>query len=237
MDKREFRVLLKHYFIKGKTPKETKEKLDKNYGKSAPSISTVYKWFQNFRNGNMSTSDAERSGRPVEATTPKIIDKIHNIVMNDRRIKVREIASAVGISTERAHNILHQHLDMKKLFSRWVPRLLTVDQKLNRVRCSKDGLQLFQQNPQDFRRRFVIVDTTWIHYYSPETKERIAGAESVSKQAKTVFSSGKVMATVFWDSQGIILIDYMEKSKTITGGYYSSLLDHLKTELQKNVHD
>uniref|UniRef100_T1HMJ8 HTH_48 domain-containing protein n=1 Tax=Rhodnius prolixus TaxID=13249 RepID=T1HMJ8_RHOPR len=45
--------------MKGKTPEETKEKLDKHYGDSAPSISTVYKWFQNFRSGHMGTSDAE----------------------------------------------------------------------------------------------------------------------------------------------------------------------------------
>ena len=237
MDEREFRVLIKHYFMKGKSPQKTKEKLEKNYGQSAPSIRTVYKWFQNFRSGHMSTTDAERSGRPVEATTQEIIDKIHDMVIDDRRVKVREIASAVGISSERVHNILHQHLGMKKLSARWVPRLLTVDHKRNRVRCSKDGLQLFQQNPQDFRCRFVTVDETWIHHYTPETKEQskqwIVSGESAPKKAKVVPSAGKVMATVFWDSQGVILIDYIEKGKTITGAYYSSLLDRLKTELQE----
>jgi histone-lysine N-methyltransferase SETMAR len=89
----------------------------------------VYKWFQNFRSGHTSTSDTEQSGRPVEATTPEIVDKIHDMVMDDGRAKVREIASAVGISSERVHNILHQHLIMRKLSARWVPRLLTVDQK------------------------------------------------------------------------------------------------------------
>ncbi|XP_029156896.1 SPARC-related modular calcium-binding protein 1-like [Nylanderia fulva] len=58
---------------------------------------TVYKWFHNFRSGRMSTSDAEHSGRPVEATIPKIIDKIHDMVMDDRRVKVRKITSAVSI--------------------------------------------------------------------------------------------------------------------------------------------
>ena len=47
MDEREFRVLIKHYFMKGKSPQEAKEKLDKHYGESAPSIRTVYKWSQN----------------------------------------------------------------------------------------------------------------------------------------------------------------------------------------------
>ena len=172
MDEREICVLIKHYFMKGKSPQETKEKLDKHYGESAPSIRTVYKWFQNFRCGHMSTSDAERSGCPVEATTPEIVDKIHDMVMDDRRVKVREIASAVGISSERVHNILLKHLNMRKLSARWVPRLLTVDQKRNRVSCSKDNLQLFQRNPQDFRCRFVTVDETWIHHYTPETKEK-----------------------------------------------------------------
>jgi histone-lysine N-methyltransferase SETMAR len=71
----------------------------------------------------MSTSEAER---PNQATTPETVDKIH-MLMDDRWVKkkVREIASAVGISSERVHNILHQHLNMRKLSARWVPRLLS----------------------------------------------------------------------------------------------------------------
>lgn len=49
----------------------------------------------------------------------------------------------------------------------------------------------------------------------------IARKESAPKKSKTVSSAGKVMATVFWDSQGIIFIDYMEKGKTIRNVYYA----------------
>ena len=41
------------------------------------------------------------------------------------------------------------------------------------------------------------------------------------------------MVTVFWDSQGVIYIDYLEKGKTITGLYYAELLDRFNAELQK----
>jgi len=41
------------------------------------------------------------------------VEKIHG--MKNRRMKVREIAEAVGISTERVHNILHEKLHVKKL--------------------------------------------------------------------------------------------------------------------------
>jgi hypothetical protein len=98
-------------------------------------------------------------------------------------------------------------------------------------------LQLFQRNPQDFRHCSVTLHETWIHHYTPETKEQskqwITSGESAPKKAKTIPSAGKVMATAFWDSQGIILIDYLEKGKTITGASHSSLLDRLKTKLQE----
>ena len=92
--KSEFRVLSKHYFLEEKTITETKAKLDKYYGDSAPSISMVKKWFTEFRCGRTSTIDAERSGgRPVEVALSETIEKIRNIVLADRRFKVREIVA------------------------------------------------------------------------------------------------------------------------------------------------
>ena len=43
------------------------------------------------------------------------------------------------------------------------------------------------------------------------------------------------MATVFWDSHGVILIDYLQKGKTITEAYYASLIDKLKAELAEKL--
>lgn len=54
-----------------------------------------------------------------------------------------------------------------------------------------------------------------------------------SKKAKVVLSAGKVMTTVFWDSHGIILIDYLAKGETINGQYYVALLDNLKAIIKK----
>lgn len=237
MEKKEFRVLIKHYFLRGKSITETEEKLRKYYGDSAPSHGMVHKWFTEFRCGRTNTTDAERSGRPAEITTEEMINKIHDIVLEDRRVKISEIAKKVNISNERVFNILHEHLGMKKLSARWVPRLLTVDQKRTRVTISKLCLDKFKCNSSEFLRRYVTVDETWIHYYTPETKEQskqwTSPNERAPKKAKTVRSAGKIMATVFWDSKGIILIDYLEKGKTITGQYYADLLDRFNAKLKE----
>jgi DNA-binding Lrp family transcriptional regulator len=47
------------------------------------------------------------------------------MLLDDRRMKVREIAETVGMSKERVGYILHEEVDMKKLCARWVPRLLS----------------------------------------------------------------------------------------------------------------
>ncbi|GBO29318.1 hypothetical protein AVEN_82421-1 [Araneus ventricosus] len=56
---------------------ETKAELDKPYADSAPSISTVHKWFGSFRSGYLRICDAKLPGRSFEITTQDIIEKIH----------------------------------------------------------------------------------------------------------------------------------------------------------------
>jgi len=54
-----------------------------------------------------------------------------------------------------------------------------------------------------------------------------------SGEEKTVNSYGKVMAIVFWDSQGVSTLITSRKVKTITGLYYSDLLGRFIAELKK----
>jgi hypothetical protein len=64
------------------------------------------------------------------------------------------------------------------------------------------------------------MDETWIHIYDPETKEQSKeGRHSGSlqrKKFKAQKSSSMVLASVFWDKNGILLVDYLEKGATIT---------------------
>ena len=72
MDKNEFRAMIKHLHMKGLTPKEMKAEL--NNVDSTLAFATVYNWVNEFKRDHTSTCDASRSGRPIEAATPEIID-------------------------------------------------------------------------------------------------------------------------------------------------------------------
>jgi len=119
------------------------------------------------------------------------------------------------MSKDRVGHILHEILVMRTLS----------DNKRNRETTSEQCLTLFKRNPKEFLRRFVTVDETWIHWNTPETKKQskqwTSPGEPAPKKAETVPSAGKVMATVFCDSQGVIYIDYLEKGETVTGLYYA----------------
>jgi histone-lysine N-methyltransferase SETMAR len=128
---------------------------------------------------------------------------------------------------------------MKKLCARWVPRLLTADQKRTRMKISEQCLERFNKKKLDFVRRFITVDESWIHRYTPESKQQSKEWAEVgcSARKKTrsvpVPSAGKVMASVFWDAESIFFIDYLEKGKTITGEYYSNLLTRLDEKIRE----
>lgn len=237
MEKKEFRVLIKYCFLKGKNTVEAKKWLDQEFPGSAPGKSTIIDWYAKFKRGEMSTEDGERSGRPNEAVVDENIKKIHKIVLADRRLKLSEIAEIVKISKGSVFTILHEHLGMRKLCAKWVPRKLTIDQKQQRVDDSEQCLAMFKRNKSEFLRRYVTMDETWLHHYTPESNrqsaEWVARDEPNPTRGKTQRSAGKVMASVFWDAHGIIFIDYLPKGQKINSDYYIALLERLKDEIGK----
>lgn len=156
----EHRAVIKYLLKKGMSFTEIYDDMLDTLGEGCPSYTTIRKWGNEFKRGRTSLEDDPRSGRPKTATTPEMVDKVHDLVLNDRRLKASEIAEAVGISKERVLYILHEELDMRKLSARWVPRLLTMEQKRVRSQMSMNNLEIFKRNTTDFLRRFVTCDET-----------------------------------------------------------------------------
>jgi len=83
----------------------------------------------------------------------------------------------------------------------------------------------------------VTTDETWSYHYDPETKQqtmewRHSGSPRPQK-FRVLKSTGKVLASIFWDQDGILLIDHPPKDQTINAEYYSSLLVQLKDILKE----
>ena len=163
-------------------------------------------------------------------------NKVRDLVYSDRRIQVQEIAQALGISHGSVSIILHDRLSMRKLTARWVPTSLIDEQMATKASVCSALLKRFRSK-DDFLLRLMTVNETWVYYYEPENKAQsrqwVRPGSPRPKKFKTQPSDGKVIATVFWDAKGVIMLDFLPKRSTITGVYYANLLDQLRTAIRE----
>ena len=127
MGKSEFYVLIKHRFLMGKNTVQAKQWLSKCYSDSVLLKTTVKRWYADFKCSSKNTNDAECSGHPNLAVVPENTKKFHKLVLANHKLKLCKIAEELKISEGSVFTILHEHLSMRKLCSKWLLCLLTVD--------------------------------------------------------------------------------------------------------------
>jgi len=125
-----------------------------------------------FKRGDFSTCDAPRPGRPKAVTTPEIIDQIHKLILEDRRISTKSIAEQLGISRERVGSVINKDLEMRNLSAKWAPKCLKADQNRQRCQSSEQSLEFFRRDPNDFLLQLVTMEETWLYHCDPETKQQ-----------------------------------------------------------------
>ena len=141
MEERNFeqRCAIKFCVKLGETGIETFNKLKQACGERALSRSQVFKWYKAFSEGRESIKDEPRSGRPSTSKTDNSVELVRFLVQSDRQRTVRMIASELNLNHTTDHQILTEELAMKKLYAKFVPKNLTIEQKDNR----KDVCLLF----------------------------------------------------------------------------------------------
>ena len=120
---------------------------DKNIRGTCTILYHVKNLVAHFKRVDFSACVAPRAGRTKTVTTPEIIEKIHELILENSRISAKSIAEHLGISRERVGSIIHEDLDMWKLSAKWVPKCLEVDQKHQRCQSSEQLLEIFRRDP------------------------------------------------------------------------------------------
>ena len=193
-----FRAIIFHNFRRGLSRQECIDELKSLYGDEAPSYSTVKNWFNEFNRGRRSLED---EGRPKTVVVPENIDAVRELIMQDRHVTYREIEASLGISSTSIHSILHGHLAVKKVCSRWIPHNLTVAQKKARVDWCKE---ILKNTIAVFQKTFIRSSQVTNHgsmLMSPkQNKKKGKKQKMLLKRSKTMFwrclnRSGKSAST------------------------------------------
>jgi hypothetical protein len=100
---------------------------------------------------------------------PEMMERLRQIIRDDRRRTIDEVSMLVGISHGTCLKILIDDLKMQRVTSVFVPRLLSVDQKQRQLDVCLDFKENAANEPS-FLSNVITGDETWVYAYDPETK-------------------------------------------------------------------
>ena len=219
------------------TPTEAKTDMDSVLGKESPSYETVKYWHRQFKCGRTSSEAQTSGGRPQELDMEHYCTAVEDLVRENPRISQQQLATAINLPKSTVQRILTEHLQMRKLCTRWMPKLLTAPQRQDRITCSRENLALYQQSPAKFLTSIVTGDESWVHHFDPlsqqEAKEWTKSGQQPKARPRQQQSAGKVLLSVFWDDKGVLLTDYLQKGHTVTGLYYTDLIQKLRNAVKE----
>jgi len=224
------------FLVKEKIPAaEIHQRLQCAYGSVCMGASSVPRGVKHFKDGNTSIQDEPRSGRPRTAPTERNKERVDEIIQNDRHVSVDTIARTLGIGHNAVQEMI-ESLGYRKVCARWVQQLLTKDHKCQRKAITSELLQRYRHEGDDFLLLIVTGDESWFHHFEPEMKWQNMEWHHLhfpsKKKAKTVPSAAKVMVTAFWDAEGLILAEFLERGQIITAAHYVQTLHKLRRALR-----
>ncbi|KAJ4441881.1 hypothetical protein ANN_11741 [Periplaneta americana] len=224
----------------GDSQSQTIRKIQQVFGEDAMGVTQIKEWFNRFKDGRTSAESEQRCGRPQTARSAAVVERVRNLVMADRRLTVREIAEEVGVSKHSAHAILRDDLNMNRVAAKFVPKLLSPEQKDLRRDVAQDLLDTANTDP-GFLNTVKTGDESWVYGYDPETKGQSSQWKHPEsprpKKARQVRSKIKVMLTVFFDVRGIVHHEYAPEGQTVTKEYYHDVLRRLRDAVRRKRPD
>jgi predicted DNA-binding protein YlxM (UPF0122 family) len=134
-----------------------------------------YEWFKRFKDGWQTTHDEPHLGQPSTSCDDAHVVQVREIMHSNQHFTLREIAEDCNISIESDHEILTTKLEMHRLVSKFVPRLLTLDQRDSRIALYQELLDRTSED-ENFLKRIItsnetwFMDTTWKRKCSPHNE-------------------------------------------------------------------
>ena len=232
----ELRSVIRFLNARNVRPSEIHRQICEVYGENVMTDGMVRKWIRMFNEGRENVHDEKRSGRP-SLVNDDLVRKVDGKVREDRRFTISGLSlQFLEISRTLLYEIVRNHLDYRKLCSRWVPKMLTEEHKEKRVASALTFLTRYHEEGDEMLNHIVTGDETWVSHVTPESKQQSSQWKHIAsprvKKFKQTISTRKMMCTVFWDRQGVLLVEFMVRGTTINSAAYCETLKKLRREIQ-----
>lgn len=137
-DNLEDRYAIKFCVKIGQNAAETFDMIKTVYGDTFMSRATVFRWHKMLQDGREEVRDEERFGRESDVRTPDLVDKIDKFLDENRRVSLLTVTAQFRVGEATVHRVAPEDLNMRNVCAKFVPRLLSDEQKERRVGDSKE---------------------------------------------------------------------------------------------------
>jgi hypothetical protein len=167
---------------------ETYDIIKKAFGNEAMGHTHVKEWFRLFKEGQMSVENDALSESPSVSRNQLMIDNVRTAVLDNQRITIGELYDELELLSGSVPPILTEDLGMKCISAKFVPKLLTVEQKETCLPVARDLLQCADKDT-NFMKTVITIDGSWVCGSDLETKlnhhsRRLWGLRSQKRHAK-----------------------------------------------------
>ncbi len=168
--------------------------------------------------------------------TPANVRRVQDTLNKDRRGSVRDLANEIGIKKSSLHKILTKDLHFNKVSAKFVPRILTQEQKDFRVSMCQINLDRLK-NDRYLLEKIICSDKSSIPIFDPETKQSSCQWKLPGEPRPTKALRGRAkrssMLTAFFDGYGVIHQEFAPPRTTIRSEEYCEILDRLKEDIRR----
>jgi transposase len=212
----------------------------KAWGNDAVSLRTIYRLYEEFSSGQRtSLEDKVRSGRPQSSRHGEIEEIVRELLEDDPHITIDTLMECTNASYGTIQRILTEELQLKWVTAKWVPHMLTQEQKEERVAMAQNILHFFTQHRRNIAKRLVVTDEKWIYHRAVGTKtsNKIWSSKDAERPhvVRRLQHEKKSMITVAFTFTHKFCVDLMPPGETITGDYYIKFLRQMIHNFGRHV--
>ena len=124
-------------------------------------MSVVMRWVAQFECGD---EVLRHKLQCMTSVTSANINQVHQLIEEDSHLGIQTVSTLLSISYGSAHLILHDHLNMKKVYACWIPRQLSNEQKRQRVTSAQETICIFDKVGWHRLLDIVTGDDKWFNF-------------------------------------------------------------------------
>ena len=225
--KKSIRVCLLYEYKLGHNASEATRNLCRAIGPDVINITTAYRWFQRFDNGDESLQDDPRSGRPTEID----LSELKQAIESDPTLSTANLANSLGCTQRNIYYQIKRFGYVSKL-SGWCPHELNKNQLKKRVDVCNQLISFHRTF--NWLDNLITGDEKWVLYVNVERKRHLLQPHQRPEPTpKADLHPKKRMLSVWWSVSGVIYWELLPEKATITASRYCAQLQRLAAELAK----